>query len=184
LENVLQRFSKSLRREMRKRDDIDLSIETEGIDAAMRIYEDVVAQYREYDDPAPLSRSFLQNLLSSLDDDCWRVYVARTPDGDYKSGVITLYSPDLAYFWQGGVSASYDGISVNSLLHRTIIEDICTDPQLESVTGYDLVGANTERLCEYKAKFNSDLRQYYVVESAGLEMSLAKSAYQTLASIK
>jgi len=184
VESVVQRFSKSLRREMRKRDDLDLSIETEGIDAAMRVYEDVVAQYHAYDDPAPLSRAFLWDLLESLDDDRWRVYVARTPDGEYKSGVITLYGPDLAYFWQGGVTASYDGISVNSLLHYAILEDIGTDPELESVTGYDLVGANTERLCEYKAKFNSDLRQYYVVESSGLEMSVAKSAYQTFASSK
>ncbi|AGB31202.1 hypothetical protein C488_01459 [Natrinema pellirubrum DSM 15624] len=184
LENVLSSFSKSLRREMRKRDDLDLTIEREGIDAALRVYEDVVEQYREHDDPAPLSRSFLRDLLSALDGERWRVYVARTPDGEYQSGVLALYSPDLAYFWQGGVTASYDGISVNSLLHHAIIEDVLTDPELESVTGYDLVGANTERLCEYKAKFNADLRQYYVVESGGLEMSLAKSAYQTFASIK
>jgi len=181
LESVMNGFSKSLRREMRQLDDLDLSIETEGISSALRIYEDVADQYREYDDPVPISRSFLRDLLSSLPDELWRVYVARTSDGQYKSGIITLYSPDLAYFWQGGVTASYDGVSVNSLLHRTIIEDILTDPELDSVTGYDLVGANTERLCAYKAKFNSDLRQYYVVESSGLEMQLAKSTYQKLA---
>jgi len=178
LENVMKGFSKSLRREMRQFDDLNLSIETEGITSALRIYEDVAEQYREYDDPAPISRAFLQDLLSSLPDELWRVYVARTSDGQYKSGIITLYSPDLAYFWQGGVTASYEGVSVNSLLHRTIIKDVLTDPELNSVTGYDLVGANTERLCEYKAKFNSDLRQYYVVESSGLEMQLAKSTYQ------
>jgi len=178
IETLMKGFSKSLRREMRKEDELDISIETEGIDSALRVYEDVIDQYRKHDDSAPISRSFLRDLLSSLDDELWRVYVARTPDGEYQSGIITLYSPDLAYFWQGGVTASYEGVSVNSLLHRVILEDLLTDPQLESVTGYDLVGANTERLCEYKAKFNSDLRQYYVVESSGLEMSLAKTAYQ------
>ncbi len=182
IENLMKGFSKSLRREMRKRDDLDLTVEREGIESALRVYEDVVEQYRAHDDPPPISRPFLRDLLTSLDDELWRVYVARTPDGEYQSGVVTLYSPDLAYFWQGGVTATYEGVSVNSLLHRAILEDVCSDPALESVTGYDLVGANTERLCEYKAKFNGDLRQYYVVESSGLEMSLAKSAYQTFSS--
>ena len=180
LEDAMSGFSKSLRNEMRRYDELDLTIDAEGIDTALRIYDDVVDQYEEYDDTAPMSRLFLRDLLSSLDDDRWRVYAARTPDGTYKSGIITLFSPDLAYYWQGGVTASYEHVSVNNLLHRAILEDIVTDPDLESVTGYDLVGANTERLCEYKGKFNGELRPYYVVESSGLEMTLAKSAYQKL----
>ncbi len=178
LEDAMAGFSKSLRNEMRRYDDLDLSIETEGIESALRIYDDVVAQYEEYGDTAPMSRLFLRDLLSALDDDRWRVYVARTPDGTYKSGIVTLFSDDLAYYWQGGVTASYENVSVNNLLHRVILEDLVTDPDLESVTGYDLVGANTERLCEYKGKFNGDLRPYYVIESSGLEMTLAKSAYR------
>ncbi|WP_049923564.1 GNAT family N-acetyltransferase [Halopiger djelfimassiliensis] len=180
VEDAMAGFSKSLRNEMRRYDELDLSIETEGIDAALRVYDDVVSQYERYDDTAPMSRPFLRDLLSSLDDDRWRVYVARTPDGTYKSGIITLFSTDLAYYWQGGVTASYENVSVNNLLHRVILEDLVTDPALESVTGYDLVGANTERLCEYKGKFNGDLRPYYVVESSGFEMTLAKSVYSTV----
>lgn len=178
LEDAMAGFSKSLRNEMRRYDDVDLSIETEGIDAALRIYDDVVDQYAEYDDEAPMTRQFLRDLLATLDDDRWRTYVARTPDGEYKSGILTLFSNDLAYYWQGGVTASYEHVSVNNLLHRRILEDVVTDPDLESIEGYDLVGANTERLCEYKGKFNGGLRPYYVVESAGLEMQLAKAAYQ------
>ncbi len=180
VEDAMTGFSKSLRNEMRRYDELDLTIETEGIDAALRIYDDVVEQYQEYDDTAPMSRLFLRDLLSRLDDDRWRVYVARTPDGTYKSGIITLFSNDLAYYWQGGVTASYERVSVNNLLQHVILEDLVTDPELESVTGYDLVGANTERLCEYKGKFNGELRPYYVVESSGLEMTVAKSVYRAV----
>lgn len=181
IEDVMKGFSKSLRNEMRRLDSVDLSIETEGIEAAHRVYDDVVEQYETYNDSAPMSHAFLDDLLTGFDDDRWRVYVARTPDGEYKSGIITLYANDLAYYWQGGVATSYDNVSVNNLLQRTILEDILTDPELESVRGYDLVGANTERLCDYKGKFNGELRAYYVVESSGLEMKLAKSAYQKVA---
>ncbi|WP_247004851.1 GNAT family N-acetyltransferase [Halosolutus gelatinilyticus] len=180
MEDVMTGFSKSLRNEMRRFEDLDLTIETEGIQSALRIYDDVIDQFEKHDDTPPMTHAFLRDLLSSLDDDRWRVYVARGPDGEYLSGIVTLYSNDLAYYWQGGVVATYENVSVNNMLHRTILEDLVTDPQFDSVSGYDLVGANTERLCEYKGKFNGDLRPYYVVESAGVEMQLAKTAYQKL----
>ncbi|ARS90224.1 GNAT family N-acetyltransferase [Natrarchaeobaculum aegyptiacum] len=181
LEDAMAGFSKSLRNEMRRYEDSDVEIGTEGIDAALRIYEDVVDQYAAYDDEAPMTRTFLRDLLAAFDEDRWRTYVARDPDGEYLSGILTLFGDELAYYWQGGVTASYDHVSVNNLLHAVVLEDLVTDPDLESITGYDLVGANTERLCEYKGKFNGELRPYYVVESAGLEMAVAKSAYQRVA---
>ncbi len=180
IEDAMSGFSKTLRNEMRRADDLDLSIEREGVRSALQIYDDVAEQYEAHGDSAPMSRPFVRDLLSALDSDRWRVYVARTPDGTYKSGIITLFSADRAYFWQGGVTASYEGVSVNNLLHRAILEDIVTDPKLESIAGYDLVGANTERLCEYKGKFNGTLEPYYVVESSGVQMTVAKSVFETV----
>lgn len=181
LADLLGGFSSSLRKEMRRLDDVDLTIETEGVDAARRISRDVVDRYADRDDSAPVTPGFVDDLLSALDDDHWRVYVARAPDGEDRSGIVTLYGPDTAYYWQGGVTASYDGVSVNNLLQHRILADLYEDPAFESVTAYDLVGANTEHLCEYKAKFNGDLRPYFVVESAGIEMQVAKSVYQRVA---
>lgn len=183
LDDVMRGFSRSLRNDMRRLDDLDLTISTEGIDAACRIYDDVKAQFEAHDDAAPMSRSFVRDLLSELDDERWRVYVARSPDGEFQSGIVALYGPDLAYFWLGGVVATYENVSVNSLLHRAILEDLVSDPALADVSGYDLVGANTERLCEYKAKFNGELQPYYVVESPGVEMQVAKYTYQKIGGV-
>jgi len=180
-EEVLGTFSRSLRREMRSLDDLDLTISVEGVDAAVRVYDHLATWYEEQGEPVPMSRTYVRDLVRTLGDDRCRVYVARSPDGEYLSGVVALYSNDVAYYWSGGVRTSYENVSVNTLLHRAVMEDVVADPALDSVTGYDLVGANTERLCEYKAKFNGDLVPYYVVESGGPEMSLAKTAYQWLA---
>jgi hypothetical protein len=179
-EDVMGTFSRSLRREMRSLDDLDLTISTEGADAAVRVYDHLAGWYEEQGEPVPMSRSYVRELVRTLDDDRCRVYVARTPDGDYLSGLVVLFSNDHAYYWSGGVRESYENVSVNTLLHRAVMEDIVEDPALDSVTGYDLVGANTERLCEYKAKFNGELVPYYVVESGGPEMALAKTAYSWL----
>ncbi|UPM42889.1 GNAT family N-acetyltransferase [Halocatena salina] len=175
-DTVMDPFSRSLRNEMRRGEEIDVTVGVEGRGAAKRIWDSVGTHFEEQGMQPPIKWEFVRDLLEALPEH-HRVYVAREPDGSFSSGIIVLYSDDTAYFWLGGIMTTYDGVSVNSLLHRRVIEDIVTEPQLESVTRYDLVGANTERLCEYKGKFSGDLVPYYVVESVGPEMKLAKGAY-------
>lgn len=177
VDDVMAPFSKSLRNEMRRRETLDLTIAIEGMETAKRICAAVNERFDEQGMRSPIDWPFVRDLLDALSEH-HRVYVARAPDGSYRSGIIVLYSDDTAYYWQGGVASSYDGVSVNSLLHRTIIEDIIEDPQLESITSYDLVGANTEHLCRYKSQFGGTLIPYYVIESTGPEMKLAKRAYE------
>ncbi|MFB6164777.1 MAG: GNAT family N-acetyltransferase [Haloarculaceae archaeon] len=177
MESLLAGFSKSLRREMREIEDLDLTIADEGLDGARQIHREVVERLAEQGETPPASRSFAEDIFEALGDRA-RAYVARDPDGRYLGGVVTLFSNDLAYYWLGGVRSSYENVSVNTLVHRRVMADILEDPELESVWGYDLVGANTERLCEYKAKFAGDLEPYYAAESSGVGMSAAKAAYQ------
>lgn len=176
-EELMTGFSKSLRNKMRRLPDLDVTIQDEHRNGALRIYEEVADRYREQDESPPVSRLFVDDLVTALDDR-YRAYVARDGNENYLGGILTLYSNDMVYFWQGGVRNSYDGVSVNTLLHRRILEDTITDPELETVSGYDLVGANTRRLCEYKAKFCGDLESYYVVESDSVGMTAAKAAYR------
>ncbi|WP_433623734.1 GNAT family N-acetyltransferase [Halomicrococcus sp. NG-SE-24] len=174
---VLKSFSKSLRREIRDARDLDVTVEREGIDGAQAVYEHTVARYDEQDEHLGLPWPYVRDLWRGLDDRA-RTYVARDGDGEYLSGITALYSNDAAYFWQGGARAVYEGTSVNSLVHWRIVEEILDDPPVDSVTEYDLMGANTERLCRYKAKFGADLVPYYLVESSGTTMAAAKRAYE------
>lgn len=180
LQDLMQEFSKSLRNTMRQLPDLEMTIEDEGKQGAIRIHEDLSARYLEQNKTPPVDRDFVEDLVDALDDR-FRAYVARDDAGTYLGGILTLYSNDHAYYWLGGVRNSYHGVSVNSLVHRQILEDLLADPELESVDGYDLVGANTARLCEYKAKFCGDLQPYYSAESSGLGMTTAKTAYRMFA---
>jgi len=178
-DEILAGFSSSLRREVSKLSDLSLTIDTEGIEAARLVYDDLADRYAEQEEPFPLTWEYVRDVVTRLEDRC-RVYVARDEDGEYLAGVIVLYSNDAGYYWEGGSRATYENVSVNSLLHWRIVADIAEDPELESVSQYDFVGANTERLCRYKAKFNPELLSYSVLESAGTGMDVAKSAYQFL----
>lgn len=176
---LLSSFSKSLRREIRDATALPIEVGIEGREGARAVFEDTRSRYDEQDEPFPLEWAYVRDLVEALDSRA-RVYVARDPDGAFLSGITVLYSEGMAYFWQGGARATYEGTSVNSALHWRIIEDIATDPELVGVTEYDLMGANTERLCRYKAKFSADLVPYYVIESNGAAMALAKTAYSLL----
>lgn len=176
LEELRASFSSSLRREIRDAEDLGITVEPEGIEGLRAIHEDARSRFEEQGEEYDRSWSYVRDLAEALGERC-RAYVARSPDGEYVSGITSLYSNDMAYFWQGGTRGTYEGTTVNSLIHWQIIEDIAAGEPIESVDRYDLMGANTERLCQYKSKFGADLVPYYLVKTDGASMDVAKRAY-------
>ncbi|MFW5939470.1 MAG: GNAT family N-acetyltransferase [Halolamina sp.] len=176
---LLSSFSKSLRREIRDARELDVTVERGGTGPVTRIYDRTQERYAEQDRGFTLDREYVDDLTAALaaEDRC-RTYVVRGPSGEFLSGVVVLYSNDAAYFWLGGTRTVHEGTGVNGLLHWRIIEDIAAGEPRDSVDTYDLMGANTERLCRYKSKFGASLRPYYALESNGAGMTAAKTAYR------
>jgi len=173
-EEVLKSFTRDLRKEIRKGDELDVTISTEGAAAAERICGELKERHADQGLTYPTPRSFARELVTRLDDNS-RVYVARGPDGEFLSGVTLVYANGDAIFWQGGMKASYDGVSVNSLLHWEIITDILEDPELESVERYHLGNALNRRISRYKSKFNGEPVVNYEIKSN--LMVLARKAH-------
>lgn len=177
-ETLLKSFSSGLRREIRKQDEVDFSIQRGDMSAVKRTYESVEKRYQNQNQGLPLSWNFVRDLFEILDpDDHARVYSAQSDDGEFFAGMIVLYSGDTAYFWKGGAKAG-GTVSPNSLLHWQIITDILTDPSLADIEAYDLYTANNERLAKYKSKFGGVPEPYYIVESNGAAMKAAKGLYR------
>jgi hypothetical protein len=177
VDTVRQDFSSSLRREIRDAEELDITVHREGLDGVQEIHEDTRARFEEQDEHYGRTWEYVRDLAKALEERC-RAYVARDPDGEYVSGITVLYSNDMAYFWQGGTKATYEGTGINGRIHWAIIEDIADGDPVEAVGQYDLMGANTERLCQYKSKFGADLVPYYLVETDGPGMDVAKRAYR------
>jgi len=178
-DSLLGDFSKSLRRDIRDASDLNVTVERGGLAGARSIYEQTRERYEEQDEGFGHTWPYVSDLFEALSaEQRARAYTIRDEDGQFISGILVLYSNDAAYFWLGGARTVHEGVGLNSLLHWEIIRDIIEDPPRESVTQYDLMGANTERLCRYKSKFGADLVPYFVVESGGPSMDLAKRAYK------
>lgn len=181
-EELLKSTSKSLRREINDAAELDVDIEQEGVDGARAVYDETRRRYAEQGRELSVSWPYVRDLIETMmTEDRARVYVARDSKGRFLTGITVLYSNDAGYFWQGGTRSIYQGVAVNSLVHWAIVEDLANDPPRESVTSYDLLGANTERLCKYKSKFGSELTPYYLVETSGVRMAAAKKAYELVA---
>ncbi|WP_191965399.1 GNAT family N-acetyltransferase [Haloferax sp. CBA1149] len=175
-DEVIAGFSRNLRWEIQNFDDHSVEVSLGGVGDALRVYDDTKARFAEQGAKFPVSRAFTRDLISTLDDSA-RVYTATGPDGEYLGGITVLYSDTTAYFWLGGTRANYQNQSVNSFLHWQIIQDILSDPTLESVERYDLGRAAVKRLGRYKSKFNPELVPYYEIKSSRL-IDLAKEAYK------
>lgn len=176
-EDVLQSFSKSLRREIRDARDLDVSVSVRDRKGARKVYEATSERYAEQDVGFPVSWEFTRDVIDAMDDRA-RVYVAETPEGEFLSGITALYSDDACYFWTGGTRATYENVSVNSLLHWRVIEDAMTDPPGDGVARYDMYSGENERVSKYKSKFGGDLVPYYVVSADNRATAVARRLYE------
>lgn len=70
-------------------------------------------------------------------------------DGEFVGGIVVLDDGDRVYRWQGGVRVDGYDFPANDLLDWHVM----TDALDRGVAEYDLVGADNERISEYKAKF-------------------------------
>ncbi len=176
-EEVLNSFSRSLRREIKDGESGDIRIQRRGQAGAHDVYEATKDRYEEQDKTFDLSQEFMFDLIEALGDHA-AVYVAESADGEFLSGIIVLYSNDTAYFWKGGTRQEQLDHNVNSLLHWNVITDIFEDPSKESINKYDFSTANNRNIVQYKRKFGGKLETYYRIESNSLPMTIAKRAYR------
>lgn len=175
-DDLLSSFSRSRRREIRDAEDSTLTVEHGGIEEVRAVFESTRERYAEQDEPFWGEWPYVRDVFEEFGDRA-RTYCLY--DGhDLLGGLLILYSNDAAYFWLGGAKNEDARANGNSLLHWAVISDIATDPPVPSVSSYDLVGAATERLSSYKAKFGPSLISYYKVTSDPLKMRLAESIYE------
>lgn len=170
---VLERFMKSPRRTITNEGE-DCRVERVGVDGIDFILDQVEARYTAHGSSFDIEPAFVRELARALPDDEFRVYVG-TVDGDRASGIIAPAHDGTIYFWLGGVKPETD-VPINDHIHWKII----TDGIANGETTYDFVGANTPRICRYKAKFNPRLASYYELEQTTPLTKVASTIYRRL----
>lgn len=171
-EAIKRSFSKSLRRYLDPDDEERFTIEEGGEEGIRFIHEQVRARYDAQDKTYTVPLDFLLDLYETLPDGSVRPYVA-TVDGERASGILLYEDDSTCYYSEGGGKPDVD-FPINDLLHWEIIRRA----RERGVTTYDLYGANTPRICEYKSKFNPELQPYYEAEKGSMLMETAAKLYK------
>lgn len=173
-DELLKRFSSDARSNVRDGVPEDCTIEEGGERAIRRIVTQIYRRYEAQDKSYGVTPGFVLDLRERLPEGCLRAYVCRV-EGRFTGGMITLEDEGTIHRWQGG--AKHDAaIPVNDHVDWYIMREAME----RDIDAYDLVGADSRRLNEYKAKFDPELRTYHEAERAGPVMRLARAAYLSL----
>ncbi len=146
---------KMFKRELRKNISIaqkkGISVREGSRDELEWIYETIVTRYEEQNRKTSLSKGYLIDLFNTFHPQNMKIFVAKY-NGELISGAIKICYKNKLLSWIGHAKTELRGIP-NDLLQWEIIK-WATEHGLEY---YELVGANTERLCLYKSKYNPSL---------------------------
>lgn len=173
-DDLLASFSSDARRNVTDDYDIDYDIVPGDATDIGRIVAQTTRRHAEQDEPFPIDAAFVTDLYEAAPDGVVRPVVCRI-DGEFTSGTVCLEGHDAAIRWVGSAKPSCD-IPANDLIDW----EYCRRAAARGVTSFDLAGANTPRIAEYKAKFAPELVPYYRVKHASRTMGMAVSLYNKL----
>ena len=176
-DELLKRFSRGVRNDIKNTDEDAYTVEIGGPDAARRIIETVKRRYDAQGEPYEMTPAFAADLTERLPDEQIHPYELRI-DGEFVTGVVVVESGDTAYRWQGGTKHDAP-IPANDLLDWRVMCDAAERGR----TAYDLIGAGDRRINQYKTKFNPELAPTYTLES-GPARRLAEGYRQLRARVR
>ncbi|WP_115863549.1 lipid II:glycine glycyltransferase FemX [Halorussus litoreus] len=171
-DDLLKSFSSDARNNVRTEG--DYRVYEGGPDEIEAIVSQVRERHDEQDESYGVTPSFVIDLHERLPEGTVRPYACEI-DGEVAGGMVALEDGDTVYRWQGGAKHHRD-LPVNDLVDWTIMADAMD----RGIERYDLVGANEERLCGYKAKFAPRLRAHYTLEKGNKVTNALSSVYQRL----
>ncbi|MDZ7729863.1 MAG: GNAT family N-acetyltransferase [Natrialbaceae archaeon] len=175
-ENLLSRFSRDARQNIRSAEAEASTIEEGSRAAVATIISQVAERYERQGKSFHLSPEFAQQLYDTLPDGTLRPYVCRV-DGQIQGGILVVESERSIYRWQGGVRPSDPiDIPINDLLDWHVM----CEGQSRGRQRYDLVGAGVQSINRYKAKFNPDLEPYYTITDGTFGLDRLVDRYRKL----
>ncbi|UIP01519.1 GNAT family N-acetyltransferase (plasmid) [Halobaculum sp. CBA1158] len=173
-DDLLASFSSDARRNVTDEYDASYSIRPGTPEDIRRIVAQTAARHAAQDEPFPVDADFVVDLHEATDEGVVRPLVCRV-DGEFAGGTVCLEGETTAIRWLGSATPSVD-LPANDLLDWTY----CRAAAGRGVTAFDLAGANTPRIAEYKAKFAPDLVPYYRARNCSRTMDVAVSLYDKI----
>ena len=114
----------------------------------------------------------MQELFNRYKQSNLKLYLAMYQEKPVGALLCALYK-DTVSAWVGGIRSESNAIESNELLHWEVLKEAL----VHNFKWFEIIGANTRHLCDFKAKFNPRLSIMFQVKKMDLLGSTAERAY-------
>jgi lipid II:glycine glycyltransferase (peptidoglycan interpeptide bridge formation enzyme) len=159
IESIWQNMDANLKGHIKRTEKNGIYIENGSKNDLIDIYNSLVRRYREQKRSVTVSKDYLTELYDTFSPINLQVFVAKQ-NGDTVGGIITLSYKDRVLYWIGGAKPASVNFSPNDLAQWEAIKF----GHSRGYKIYEEIGAGTERLAEFKAKYNPKLVHRYSVK--------------------
>jgi len=167
-----EQFSKSLRRDINDAIKKHVCVKEGSKEDLYYIYDLMVQRYRDQNRVFPVSKEYFQNICDLFYPKNIKVFVANIHEKTI-SGIILVFYKDIIYFWTGLPMMTFQGIPINNFVQWEVMKWACQS----DYKYYDLIGANTPRICQFKSKYNPELQIYFQIKKATMLGTTAERLY-------
>lgn len=152
------RFSKSVRKEVRKASDAGLFIER--FDDAALHHELLTQLFNSQGMDAPVGRVFFTAMLDLFArEKCGGMWVARDSSNNILASRIWIWDEKRAYAWSGASDQEFRDSGANQFLFVSLLEEM----QKKGFRQVNIMQGNTKRLGYHAAGYNPILIPYYKI---------------------
>ncbi|MBO8161749.1 MAG: GNAT family N-acetyltransferase [Thermosipho sp. (in: Bacteria)] len=170
LDEIWSGLKKVTRKNIKKAEN-NANITIEKVESADIIYNFLKDRYAEQGLHLPiLSNNYLNELISAYPENI-EAYVLKNIDGEVLTGKLIIKYKDRYINWIGDMKTE------NASLQDYIMWKFIEKAKTEGYHVFDFGGANTKRLCKFKAKFNPRPELYFGVTRKNLVGKVSEWIY-------
>ncbi len=171
-DNMSKYLKKNIKRAKNKGISITESVDIDGLDY---VYSALEKRYAKRRLNFPVQKTYLQDLLRQFGRSAIRISLA-IHGGKTVGALLYTTHKDIATAWVGGVRNDLNDLEANELLHWEAIVRATRD----GYRWFEIMGANTRHLCEFKARFCPALSIMFQMKKANLLGNLAEKTYMLM----
>jgi lipid II:glycine glycyltransferase (peptidoglycan interpeptide bridge formation enzyme) len=172
-EEVWNNLSKYLKKNIKNAQKKNIIIEEKsGIDNINYVFDSVQQRFAEQNMNLSLKRAYIHDIVRQFDQSALKYYQAYYNEEVIGALLCTIYK-DTISAWIGGVRNASNAIESNELLYWEAISRAIQG----GYSWFEIIGANTRRLCEFKARYCPEVQLFFQVKKTDWLGSLAEKMY-------
>jgi lipid II:glycine glycyltransferase (peptidoglycan interpeptide bridge formation enzyme) len=173
LSNLESNFSIQARKNLKKAEKNGLSYELGSKDELLVLHNMLYDRYAEQARTIPTSKNYLLEVFNKFFPDNLKVFIIRYHD-DIISGGVKLCYKDKVIDWIGQPKTTMR--TANDFLHWSVMKWGFE----HKFHYYEIIGANTQSISQFKSKFNPALDIYFEIKKSTITGTIGERLYTKL----